>query len=375
MRSSYAVGSATGKVILFGEYAVLEGGSALVSATSRSAEATFHPSLPPSHNMREERFDQRRYTIDAGHLGITHLRCTSDEVIEREGRALPFAEKALLSLSAPEGEYSIDTSAFAIRESHDWVKLGLGSSGASTLALIHLISQLRGQATSPQERYRLTQEIHHHVQGGLGSGADVASSAYGGLIRYRWRSARHPQVLLTEADLPWRQADHIELASRDSSSTRLGRASVLPLPPLPWESSCVWMGRSASTTALVHQIQRWASGVPDGYLDALRAIESAETEAFQVLSDPLNSEQRRSLWCQVVARGGEAVRRLGERAGVELWTPEHTRLEALLSPLGVSIKPTGAGGGDLALIVAASPDEHRRALTTLKSNGWTFFTL
>jgi phosphomevalonate kinase len=362
-------------VILFGEYAVLEGGSALVSATSRRAEATFRSTVAPPPNMRDERFGQRVYTIDAGHLGVTHLRCTQDEVIEREGPALPFAEKVLMSLSAPEGEYRIDTSALAIQEGDDWVKLGLGSSGASTAALIHLISQLRGESTSPRERYRLTQEIHHHVQGGLGSGADVASSAYGGLIRYRWRSRHHPQVLLNETDRPWLHADHIELASRDSTSTRLGRASVLPLTPLPWEITCVWMGRSASTTALVHQIQRWASGVPDEYLDALRAIESAEAEAFQVLSDPLNSEQRRTLWSQIVARGGEAVRRLGERAGVDLWTVEHTHLEALLSPLGVSVKPTGAGGGDLALIVAPSPDDHRRALETLKSNRWIFFTL
>jgi phosphomevalonate kinase len=54
---------------------------------------------------------------------------------------------------------------------------------------------------------------------------------------------------------------------------------------------------------------------------------------------------------EAAATTGTALEALGSAAGVALVTPIHTELSALARPFGVVVKPTGAGGGDLAWLV------------------------
>ncbi|MEZ4465078.1 MAG: hypothetical protein R3F43_11425 [bacterium] len=104
--------SAPGKVLLFGEYAVLDGGQALVAAVARRAHCTVEPA--PGVEVIGE--------------GVGRLAWPDPSAED-----LPFA-RALFALQAPPpGRYTLESTSFSERGGR--MKLGLGSSAATTVAL------------------------------------------------------------------------------------------------------------------------------------------------------------------------------------------------------------------------------------------------
>ena len=70
-----------------------------------------------------------------------------------------------------------------------------------------------------------------------------------------------------------------------------------------------------------------------------------------------------------IGNGGEAVADLGRAAGVELWLPVHSQMRDIAASLGGTLKPTGAGGGDLALAAFTSAEDASRFRELLKDEG------
>jgi phosphomevalonate kinase len=134
---------APGKVVLLGEYAVLDGAPAIVAAVDRGVACDV------------ERADALAIEVPRG-----------------DDR---FVRAALLAAGAGPARYR-----FA-----DWnpvdapVKVGLGGSAAATVAAV-----LAADPGRPRDdRFRLAREVHRQVQGS-GSGIDVAASTYGGVSRF-----------------------------------------------------------------------------------------------------------------------------------------------------------------------------------------------
>src|SRR5882757_7134213 len=159
------IASAPGKLILTGEYAVLDGAPAIVVAVDRRAIARRH----------------------AGPRGSSpFLLAVADEIAARRGASDPAAHAAL--------EISVDSTAFydtvsgprlpaavAAELATERTKLGLGSSAAVTVAATAL-------ALGTADRHavlEIAQAAHARAQGprgARGSGADIAASVYGGTI-------------------------------------------------------------------------------------------------------------------------------------------------------------------------------------------------
>ena len=76
-------------------------------------------------------------------------------------------------------QFRLDTSSYIDAQSGK--KLGLGSSAAIIVALVAAIKN----CDDPEKIKLLTHKAHKQLQGGLGSGADVATSLFGGLIKYQ----------------------------------------------------------------------------------------------------------------------------------------------------------------------------------------------
>jgi len=153
------VASAPGKVMLTGEYAVLDGGEAVVIAIDRRARAVLGAPTVPSEFL-----------------------AAAAAVLLRESG--PAAAAAI-------GALHVDTAALR----HDGVKLGLGSSAAATVAAVaaalHSID-----AFEPARVETIARIAHAEAQarrGAAGSGADIAASARGGAIGF----ARHRTRALT----------------------------------------------------------------------------------------------------------------------------------------------------------------------------------
>lgn len=144
------VASAPGKIVLSGEYAVLDGEPAISMAVDRRSVVTLEDSPDGECNLSTPGF-----TGDDGYR-IVDAVCGS---------------------SRPARNIVLDTRAFADNGS----KIGVGSSAALTVALVAGLSESEAVLS---EALR----AHRAFQGGAGSGVDVATAVRGGLIEFEMRS-------------------------------------------------------------------------------------------------------------------------------------------------------------------------------------------
>jgi phosphomevalonate kinase len=138
---------APGKIVLLGEYAVLDGAPSVVAAVDRGVQCRFE-------------------------LGGEALRLHTPG----DDR---FARAALVAVQAPPGRYRFA----AHNPSGTATKAGLGSSAAATVAAVVAGRAARGLAGDPDAACALATSVHRVVQGS-GSGIDVAASSHGGVLRF-----------------------------------------------------------------------------------------------------------------------------------------------------------------------------------------------
>ena len=163
--------SAPGKVVLWGEYAVLTGAPAAVLAVNRYARC----SLEASRSWRfaalgfdapAAEFDRLPATVPAEPAAIRPWHVV---------RALPESSSAPVSAT-------LDTEAFF----HAGAKLGLGSSAALCVTLQAAFARLAGGMPD----YAQALAAHRRAQAGLGSGIDIAASFFGGCLRFQDGNAK-----------------------------------------------------------------------------------------------------------------------------------------------------------------------------------------
>ncbi|MBL8620673.1 MAG: hypothetical protein JNK64_05190 [Myxococcales bacterium] len=155
------IATAPGKIMLAGEYAVLDGGTAVVIAVDRRVRATVGPAP----------------------VALSEFLAAAAEALDRDvGAAAAAALRAV----------TVDSE--ALRQ--DGHKLGLGSSAAATVAAV--AAALHAVGGFERARVgRLAAAAHAAAQGrrgAAGSGADIAASTWGGAIAFT-RGAVAPIVL------------------------------------------------------------------------------------------------------------------------------------------------------------------------------------
>lgn len=115
--------------------------------------------------------DSNRWTIESS------LGSWSGERIEEAPDILEYVKQAVIAAGrARPARIVITESRLMAQES----KAGLGSSAAVTVAVVRALMPGAGDETV----YRIAYKAHSRAQGGVGSGFDVAASAYGATIVY-----------------------------------------------------------------------------------------------------------------------------------------------------------------------------------------------
>lgn len=191
-------------------------------------------------------------------------------------------------------------------------KPGFGGSAAACVAGVTAACLTAGRSLA--EVPALAAHVHREVQGS-GSGMDVMASAHGGLRRHQ--RGRPPSAPLS-----------------------------LALPML-----AVWSGRSAKTGPRVQRYLAW----PEREAFARRGAELAET--FAEAPIPTMREAYLSL------------RDMASAAGLEYDTGEHARIASLAERFGGAAKPSGAGGGDVAVALLPDPEAAARFAQACLSSG------
>jgi phosphomevalonate kinase len=276
--------AAPGKVFLAGEYGVLEGGTAVLAAVDRRAIGEFIPALDPGSPLVAE---ATRATLAA--LG----------------------DKAA---ALPPGSVWIDSAAFAADGGGR--KLGLGSSAATAACAVGATLEMAGLpvATHRDLAFSLADAAHRAWQGGLGSGADVAVSVYGGVLQYSRPGGGAPVVRELPGGLPG-------------------------LTLLVFSS-----GAAAATTHQIRGVRAFAAASPLDYAALLAAVRAAADRFVESL---LAARPREAVAATRAA--AEALAALGQAAEVPIVTPAFARAGALAAELGGAAKPSGAGGGDVGV--------------------------
>ena len=292
------IARAPGKLVALGEYAVLDGGPAVVLAVDRFVEVELAPNA----------------------AGICRLTMRSTATAERafaprESSGAGLVDLVTAAVTPPLAwTATIDSRAlFAGRE-----KLGLGSSAAVLCAWAGAFAAFardQGRAVSDLSLAGLI-ELHRAFQGGRGSGLDVAASYTGGAIRFSLDAAGVPQV----------------------GSVRL---------PNGVGFAGIFAGRSASTPELVAHYRAWRRDRPVEAVALLRRLTAlAEAGCAAARGDDAAG------WIDAFTAYGRGLADLGEAIGVEVVTAEHRQIGDEAARFGVAYKVSGAGGGDLGLACA-----------------------
>jgi phosphomevalonate kinase len=289
--------TAPGKVMLAGEYGVLDGGLAVLAAVNRRAIARRVSKPPP----------------------LSPFLAAARDVV----RAVLGEEAAAVFDSI-----EVDTRALADGQR----KLGLGSSAAATVAAVRLAAGDLPDVDVPLI-IRLALDAHARAQAGrgaAGSGADVVAVAHGGVIGFRAGAVRRLEV-------PAGLRIHFAWTGAPADTATLVAAV-----------NAARANAAAAAAATSDDVGLMSTATPVDH--ALAAI-TATAEALATAFDAADAAGA----IDAVAGGARAMDELAAATGVALVPPSVAALAARLAPLGAACKTTGAGGGDvLALVAPAS---------------------
>jgi phosphomevalonate kinase len=266
--------TAPGKIVLAGEYAVLWDAPAICMAVNRRAVATIETGADGQCRVSTPGFEGKdRFAV-------------VDAVTEGQ---------------RPSGEIELDTTAFA----ENGRKVGIGSSAAVTVALAAALGNTTGV-------YEKSLAAHQRLQGGGGSGIDVAAAVYGGLFEY----------------------------------TR----TEYEVSPLSWPEGLafrvIWTGISASTAA---RIERLAN-------QAKKASRSALLLAAPRIADAWRVGDAGAILSEYVTYIG-VLRQFSVDHDLGIFDAGHDELTDAAMVDGLVYKPAGAGGGDIGIVFGRNEAE------------------
>jgi phosphomevalonate kinase len=259
---------APGKLILIGEYAVLEGATAMAMAVDVLAEVRPARRSPPPGDL---------------------VAFTRERIAHAIGQVLE---------SVP---FQADSSAFY----HQGRKLGLGSSAAVTAAAAASVFHLAGRDIRDrkhrQQLWALARGAHNAYQHSQGSGLDLAASIFGGLVVMRPASEGEAPEFTT-ADLPADLGLFFLWSGLASSTPDMLAPFRRALDEEPGRVAPIL----ADMTTLANELAGDAQQSSAAWLDIVNAYARQMDELGRSCGSPIVTDPMRSLFQRTRELGGAA---------------------------------------------------------------------
>ncbi len=286
--------SAPGKVIIAGEYAVLDGAPAICMAVNRRAQVSIISNSKEHHTVAAPGFSES-------------LACF--ESMTEAAEEFPLLAAVWRELQIETSDFlSIVLDSSGFRDAGAG-KIGIGSSAALTVALTAALDCL---AEDSRDIRSTAIAAHCRLQGGAGSGADIACSVAGGVTAYRMGE--------NESDkLAW--PDGLSYALLWSGVSVDTGTQLEKLRGADVHASRAELGASAQVVA-----HAWKSGDSGQVLNCLRDYTS-------------------------ILRRFDVDHELG------IFDAGHANLAGDAGSTQLVYKPCGAGGGDLGVAISNDPSE------------------
>ena len=317
MSTTLVCATAPGKMLLLGEYAVLEGCPALSVAVNRRASVCVEQTGADEHSLQTSLLPGRRLSFSVRNDELLWSDKSTASALGVD-KLLSDWPDVLGDIHAPALDIHMDTSAFYEQSGDQMLKLGLGSSAALQAACAGVFCTLSDkQLSMPGLIAR-----HRESQGGSGSGVDIATSLHGGAIRFQRMGG-----------------------NADPGVTSLAL-------PSSFHYDAIWNGDSVSTGDMLKQFTKWTQRNADKWAMCMLTARVICDAAFRAIDD----EDATAL-ARTVKGYGEWMKALEKASKIRIYTPAHSFLDTMAASYGCSYKPSGAGGGDIGVAVAASYEE------------------
>ena len=310
--------SIPGKIVISGEYAVLDGAPAIVSTLNQKVNITIQKS-DKNHNIYTTSVLQGvfPFTIDDD-SNVVWLK-TDPGVF---GLLLQHAFKILKPKLNEKLCISVDSSEFfQTTKDGTAVKLGIGSSAAVSVGITQALSQYQKIRSSSENQLTQANSIHQALQGKQGSGIDVTCCFVDQeVIECTKDSVKNH----TWSILNWPTGLHLKVltTSQDGSTKRLvtNYKMVSNLYPKEFKNS---LDQFMDITQNLSNA--WRSEDVDQIIDLLRAYDVQ-------------------------------IKKLDKIGDIGIYTQVHADIQNIASRHNVFYKPSGAGGGDIGLAFSSSLD-------------------
>lgn len=309
--------SAPGKLFILGDYAVLEGATAILTGVRQRALAEI------------ETLSQATESQVVIQMGSEKTCLPVEEVSLLVSAIFCLKNKGYWSSDADiHREFRLDTRQFHRLDK----KLGLGSSAALTVALVAAMLKEEGhwEGINSEEFLLLCLEVHTHFQSGVGSGADVATAVQGGILAFK------------TGDLP------------------------RPIS-LPEGLVCqfIWTGIPAGTTDYIKKLYKWRETEEKAYNWHFDRLIHLSNQGLRACED-----QNAASLVDILGAYSLALKALSEETGLMFYNAAHQMLYELATRGGCVYKPSGAGGGDFGLIVSTSAQSVADVAESLEQKGY-----